>query len=167
MKKALILLYITAGLLFVIKTTIDLNKVTNPFTIPVASTPTPYPTPVNEEKSIVSLINEERLSVGLDGLKLNYLLRRSAQLKAEDLCELGYWAHTNPDGVTYGDLMGEVGYDYAIAGEDLARGFETDSGAFKGFVNSPTHYALIVGEYYEDIGIGRCREYLVVHFGVL
>ena len=157
MKKILTILIAIVSLFLLVNSTTDLNKATN--------TPTPYPTPINEP--IVSLINKERLRLGLDDLKLNYLLGRSAQLKADDLCDKDYWAHTNPDGVTHGDLIEGVGYDYAVAGENLARDFETDIDSFNGFVNSPDHYALIIMERFEDIGIGRCEEYLVVHFGVL
>jgi len=160
MKKILILLIAIASLLFIVKPVVGLNEATTNPTI----SPTPYPTPVNETL-IVSLINKERLSVGLDGLKFNYLLGRSAQLKADEMCKLNYFAHTNPNGDKSWDSVKKLGYDYYIAGENLARNHLTDFSVFNGFKNSPTHYALIIDGRYEDIGIGRCEEYLVVHFG--
>jgi len=51
------------------------------------------------------------------------LLEQAAQLKANDMAEKGYFAHTSPDGKTPWEWLKDVSYPFLAAGENLAVNF--------------------------------------------
>lgn len=67
--------------------------------------------------------NQERANLSLEPLVYNSLLSQSAAKKAEDMFTNNYWAHTSPSGKTPWDFFKSVGYQYSVAGENLARDF--------------------------------------------
>lgn len=98
--------------------------------------------------------NIEREKLGLTSLKYNSLLSESAKKKAQDMFANNYWAHTSPGGTTPWDFFKSVGYEYSLAGENLARDFYDTESLIKAWMNSPTHKANIVNSKYQEIGIG-------------
>ena len=98
--------------------------------------------------------NEERTKLGLEPLTYNSLLSQSAAKKAEDMFANNYWAHTSPNGTTPWDFFKSVGYQYSVAGENLARDFYDTESLMKAWMNSPTHKANIINSKYQEIGIG-------------
>ena len=56
---------------------------------------------------------------------MNPKLNEAAQLKAQDMFRYNYWAHTSPRGVEPWKWLGDVGYTYSIAGENLAKNYPT------------------------------------------
>lgn len=117
--------------------------------------------------SFIQLHNDHRKSKGLNILAPNEKLSRSAKNKANDLCSSKGWSHTDSKGREFQGFVEDAGYKYEHAGENLAQKFDTDEGAFKALLKSPTHLKNIEGEY-KDIGIGRnyCkgRNIIVTHF---
>ncbi|OGI88445.1 hypothetical protein A2914_02350 [Candidatus Nomurabacteria bacterium RIFCSPLOWO2_01_FULL_41_21] len=103
---------------------------------------------------LTALTNEERQDLSLPPLTENELLTKAAVLKAEDMAEKGYFAHTSPDGKSPWYWLAEVGYSYKSAGENLAVNFFESSDVSRAWMNSPTHRANIVKENYTEIGIG-------------
>ncbi len=106
------------------------------------------------EENIVALTNQTRLNYGLNELKFSSVLALAAQEKANDMAEKGYFAHTSPDGRLPWDFMKAQGYDYIMAGENLAVNFVEAETVSTAWMNSPTHKANIVNKNYEEIGIG-------------
>lgn len=100
-----------------------------------------------------SLTNQERTAHGLPHLSSNSLLIQAAQAKAEHMIANNYWAHVAPDGTTPWYFFEQAGYNYINAGENLAYGFLTSSGAVKGWMDSPGHKANILGDY-KEVGFG-------------
>src|SRR4030042_6241322 len=49
---------------------------------------------------LVDQTNVEREELSLNDLKINPILQAAALLKAQDMAEKGYFAHTTPDGKT-------------------------------------------------------------------
>ena len=98
--------------------------------------------------------NAEREKMGLSDLKYNSVLSQSAQRKAEDMFANNYWAHTSPTGTTPWDFFKSAGYQYSLAGENLARDFYDTESLMKAWMNSPTHKANIINSKYQEIGIG-------------
>jgi hypothetical protein len=103
---------------------------------------------------LTSLANEERAQNDAPPLKENPLLDKAAQLKAEDMASLGYFAHTSPEGKTPWYWFDQVGYRYAYAGENLAVNFFESEDVAEAWMNSPTHRANIIKKDYTEIGIG-------------
>ncbi|HEV7701840.1 MAG TPA: CAP domain-containing protein [Candidatus Paceibacterota bacterium] len=103
---------------------------------------------------LTTLTNEERAENDAPPLKINDLLSRAAQLKADDMAANGYFAHTSPDGKTPWYWLDAVGYDYKMAGENLAVNFFESDDVAKAWMESPTHRDNIVKKGYTEIGIG-------------
>lgn len=104
-------------------------------------------------QKVLDQTNQERQKLGLPLLKYNSLLSKSAQLKAQDMFKNDYWAHTSPAGVDPWQFFKEAGYQYSIAGENLARDFYDTETLIKAWMNSPTHRDNISKDKYQEIGI--------------
>lgn len=110
-----------------------------------------YATNINVT-DLFNLSNQERINNGLAPLELNTQLTSAAQAKANDMIAKNYWAHVSPDGITPWTFILNSGYNFTAAGENLAEGFDTSSGAVAGWMNSPDHRANILSSYYKDVG---------------
>lgn len=124
---------------------------------------------VSDKHAYLYLINKERADRGLGELKLNDKLNTSAQLKANDMQDNSYWAHTSPAGVTPWHWFEVAGYKYTKSGENLAKCWDTPEDTVKAWVDSPTHKDNILGGYTET-GFGSYYKgdclVVVNHFGV-
>lgn len=103
---------------------------------------------------LTTLTNEERAQNDAPPLTESALLDQAAQLKANDMATLGYFAHTSPEGKTPWYWFDQVGYRYTLAGENLAVNFFESEDVADAWMNSPTHRANIVKKGYTEIGIG-------------
>jgi len=103
---------------------------------------------------LLSGTNAERSAAGKSALKINSKLNSAAQAKANDLIANDYWAHTSPTGVTPWHWFDWAGYEYLVAGENLAYGFETSDGVIAGWMNSPSHRDNLLNSVFEDVGFG-------------
>jgi uncharacterized protein YkwD len=115
--------------------------------------------------SLVSQLNQVRKNYGLADLKENPQLYFSAGQKACDLAEKKYWSHTDPSNHPFDWWITKAGYHFHLAGENLARNFKNDTIMITAWMNSPKHRANILSKDYQEIGIGRCGIYTVIHFG--
>ncbi len=100
------------------------------------------------------LTNQERQSENLSALKVNPLLSQAAELKAEDMVQKGYFAHTSPEGKTPWYWLDQVGYEYNYAGENLAINFTNTEDVTAAWMKSPTHRANIEKSAYTEMGSG-------------
>ena len=122
---------------------------------------------------VLDQTNTERLKLGLKPLTFNSTLSKSAKLKADNMFTNNYWAHTSPEGKSPWDFFKTTGYDYSVAGENLAKDFYDTEGLLKAWMNSPTHRENIINPKYQEIGIGVVNGILggvkttlvVQHFG--
>jgi hypothetical protein len=99
-----------------------------------------------------NLTNKERQAENLPELKVSPLLMQSAELKAEDMANFSYFAHTSPEGKTPWYFLDQVGYKYQYAGENLAINFTNTEDVTAAWLNSPTHKANIVKSQYTEMG---------------
>ncbi len=100
------------------------------------------------------------------GVVIHPLLMASAQVKAEDMRNRGYYGHTSPIGVTANQVLRATGYPlpswYPEKGnniESITKG-ETEEAALTSWLNSPGHYKHLTGsdKFYAGqsaIGIGH------------
>ncbi len=122
---------------------------------------------------ITERTNNERTANGLSPLSSNTALSNSARMKANDMCAKDYWAHTAPDGATGWTFMSQAGYDYVVAGENLAKDFGDDTSVIAGWMASPGHRANILNKSYLEIGVstvncvmqGHSTTLVVAHYG--
>ena len=119
------------------------------------------------------LTNQERAKKGLPELKLNSTLSASAQAKAQDMFTKNYWAHNAPDGTSPWNFFKQAGYQYTVAGENLAKDFYDTESMLNAWMKSPTHRDNILHSKYQEIGIavvngrlsGMDTTLVVQHFG--
>ena len=104
--------------------------------------------------NIINLTNQSRASYSLAALTENNLLDQAAQAKADDMLAKGYFAHTTPSGQTPWDFITKAGYNYLMAGENLAVNFTQAEDVETAWMNSPGHKANILNKNFEQIGIG-------------
>lgn len=122
---------------------------------------------------LVNLTNKDRVSANLSELKVNALLEKAAQMKADDMATKGYFAHNTPEGFTPWYWLGKAGYEYIYAGENLAVNFEESSQVETAWMNSRGHFLNIMNPKYTEIGIatstgmykGRQAVFVVQMFG--
>ena len=72
---------------------------------------------------LVDLVNQNRNSTGLRTLRQSPILAQAATMKARDMAEKGYFAHTSPDGKKPWYWFTQAGYNFIYAGENLAINF--------------------------------------------
>lgn len=115
--------------------------------------------------SVVGQINNLRKEQNLSPLIENYFLNLSAADRACDLYKNQYFSHTDTRGNFFTWWINRRGYKFIYAGENLAKDFANDFQVVQGWKNSPPHFQILVSPKYEEIGVGRCGNYVVAHFG--
>ncbi len=102
---------------------------------------------------LISLTNQARSSAGLTTLSYNSKLASAACAKASDMLAKDYWSHFGPNGETPWQFIKAAGYGYLYAGENLGKGFSSDSSLFNAWMASSSHKANIMKPEFRDIGI--------------
>jgi len=103
---------------------------------------------------IIALTNKVRAAHNAPALTENQILNRAAYAKASDMVLQQYFAHVGPDKKTLSDWLKAVGYRYAVAGENLAMGFNSAAEVVEAWKKSQTHYANLVDTDFKEIGVG-------------
>lgn len=96
--------------------------------------------------------NTERTEEGLSELRVNDQLSQAAFLKAQNMFSEQYWAHVSPSGIQPWKWLGDVGYNYSYAGENLAKNYPTADATVQAWMNSATHRDNILKGEYTDVG---------------
>lgn len=105
-----------------------------------------------EEEKALELINEYRKQNGLKELKAISKLQEIAYLKADDLVQNQYFAHTSETLGTPFEMLQANGIEYKVAGENLA-GNTTPERAVEAWINSELHRNNILDKEYEYTGL--------------
>ena len=104
------------------------------------------------DSALLADTNSQRSVQNLPALNINPELSQAAYLKANDMFKQQYWAHVAPDGTTPWVWFSKVDYNYAYAGENLAKNFTTADAATAAWMASPEHKANILDTHYTDVG---------------
>lgn len=107
---------------------------------------------INPE-NIVNLVNQERAANGLSPVRTNQELQNAAISKSQDMIYRNYFDHY-AFGQTPWMFILRAGYNYSVAGENLAKGFNSSEGVVGAWMNSPAHKANILNPDYQEIGVG-------------
>lgn len=106
---------------------------------------------------LFSLTNKEREKFNVLPLREDPLLTLAAQLKAKDMLERQYFSHQDPDGNPPWKWLKKVGYDFQVAGENLAIGFLDSEEVFSAWMNSYSHRENLLNPRFEEMGIGIAK----------
>ena len=105
-----------------------------------------------DEQEFLDLINANREANGLKALEVDPEVQNVARLKAKDLVDNNYFAHTSE---TYGDIQNMLNtfeISYTSAGENIA-GDSSLAKAVEAWMNSENHKVNILSENYNYTGI--------------
>lgn len=106
--------------------------------------PTPSSDPVQDE--VVRLVNAERAARGLPGFTIDARITRAAQAHSDDMARNQRLDHVGSDGSSVGDRLTRAGYDSAGWGETIGVGYATPAAIVDGWMNSPPHRAILLGQ---------------------
>jgi hypothetical protein len=107
-----------------------------------------------QPSALLHQVNSERTKSSHSPLVLSEKLSLAAQEKGRDMLENQYWAHTSPSGVTSWRWINEQGYQYAYAGENLARNFANAEATVAAWMASSSHRKNLLHSYYTEVGFG-------------
>ena len=107
-----------------------------------------------EEQQIIAKTNALRKSQQIPTVQEQAKLNYSAQLKTQDMADHQLFSHTASNGQGLAYFLAQAGYEYRVAGENLAMGYSNVDQLMNAWEQSPTHYSNLVDTDYEQIGIG-------------
>lgn len=105
-------------------------------------------------KTLASSTNQARIDNDQQPLSLNAQLTLAAQAKANHMAKQNYWSHSTPDGTDPWHFITAANYEYQAAGENLAYGFNSASGAIRGWLSSAEHRNNLLSSNYSEVGFG-------------
>ncbi len=79
------------------------------------------------------------------------------------MVENNYFEHFSPSGTTPWDFIESAGYNYQLAGENLAMDFSTNEGVNRAWLNSPSHAKNILNPDFKNIGVAVIEGQLEGH----
>lgn len=112
-------------------------------------------------KATVCLLNKQRRSHGMKGLRLSKRLGRAAQRHSGDMSSNRFFSHNSRSGASFIDRIRRSGYLKSarswLVGENIAWGtgsLATPRSIVRAWMNSPGHRANILNRRFRQIGIG-------------
>jgi uncharacterized protein YkwD len=105
------------------------------------------------QRAVVCLINQQRRSRELPGLRENALLNRSAQGWTNTMVASRDFSH----GADFAGRISAVGFRWSDAGENIATGFRTPAAVVRGWMASRPHCQNILNPTYRYVGTGVSR----------
>jgi len=110
-------------------------------------------------RAVFDAVNAERVASGLRALTPDAALVKAAQMKADEMARLHYFAHKSPTKCDAWCLVGKAkGRGYSVVGDNLAESFITTEALVAGWMKSPTHKANILDKQYRKTGIAITRD---------
>jgi uncharacterized protein YkwD len=104
--------------------------------------------------TLMSLINAYRAASSRPALTADDTLSAVARRHGEDMARRAYFSHVTPEGGSFGDRLWNAGYTYAVAAENLARGYRDAAAVLAGWQGSPGHLANLLRADVSRAGIG-------------
>lgn len=101
--------------------------------------------------AVVCLINQQRNQRGLPSLVESSQLDSSAQSWNDQMVAAGDFSH----GTDFAGRISATGYDWQMAGENIATGYPTPSSVVAGWMASTAHCQNILSPSFRDVGTGE------------
>jgi uncharacterized protein YkwD len=122
-------------------------------TIPLKTASSKLNVDTESEAEMFTLVNSERIKLGIDPLKSDAKIVTVARNYATFLWENHYFGHVAPDGSDVGDRLKVAKIRYEFAGENLALAPKVTI-AESGLMNSEGHRTNILDTRFKKVGIG-------------
>lgn len=130
------------------------------------------------ERRVLDLVNQQRARGALCGsaqmpatvpLTFHTSLVCAARSHSADMADRDYFAHDSPEGQSPFERMNDAGYEFTVAGENIAIGSAEPEAVMQQWMNSADHCRNILGSDFEDFGVGLAhaegRTYWTQTFG--
>lgn len=117
-------------------------------------------------EGVLNKINEIRLWLDLQPLKLDDTLSLIAEVYVGYLDRTGDFSHTTEGGVTFEDRIKTSWYPFALAGENLAKWYTDTDAVVKAWMDSPAHKDNIINKNFRDMWLAYKNGYRVQVFGI-
>jgi len=114
----------------------------------------PAPGLEGEVAVFVNALNDHRASIGCPRLQWSSSVASVARAHSQDMIDRGYFAHTDPDGVTAAQRLRNAGIDYRGMAENIAHGYPTGAAVLNAWRNSTGHRANIENCQLLEHGVG-------------
>ncbi|MEJ2487933.1 MAG: CAP domain-containing protein [Anaerolineales bacterium] len=106
------------------------------------------------ELAVLNRINEARVAAGLPKLFEQAQLTSAARQHSVSMgCE-NFFGHTGSYGASVENRIQSTGYGFKALSEVIAAGYDSPDEVVEGWLGSDLHRAIILGEFYTEIGIG-------------
>lgn len=103
--------------------------------------------------ALASLINVSRNQADVPPLTLSSALTQAARAKATDMLQKGYWSHESISQSSPWEFIDQAGYQYELAGENLARDYPTEADVVQAWLNSPPHRSNLLNAEFRHMGL--------------
>lgn len=104
-------------------------------------------------ESIVAEMNDYRLEEGLGPLFVDPRLAAAAEERMDDMVDSGQWRHEPSGGGSPFAAVTRHGFEFSMAGENLATGFETAEILVESWMLSPGHRMNVMSPNFTAVGI--------------
>lgn len=115
---------------------------------------------------VLNQINDIRTSTWLQTLQLDDDLNLVAEVFVRYLARTNDFAHETQDGIDFQDRIRTSGYGFALAWENLAKGYTDIQDLILAWMVSPLHRDNILNPKFKDMGIAYKNGYRVQLFGL-
>lgn len=108
-------------------------------------------------ESVLQVLNEtnhQRSLYGCPPLTLNQQLVAAGQDHSNDMAFNDFFSHTGSDGSSPWERIQATGYDYSLAAENIAAGYNTPLAVVQAWMRSSEHRENILNCDLQEIGIG-------------
>ena len=108
-------------------------------------------------RAVECLVNQQRAAAGLSALSHDRHLARAARRYSSSMVREGFFDHVSPSGSTLGSRARAAGFDGETLGETIGWGsgeLATPSAIVQGWMNSPPHRSILLGNEFRKIGLG-------------
>lgn len=118
---------------------------------------------VNEQapSEVLALLNAERKAQGLGELTLDPTLCQATTIRATEADQqngdFADWAHKRPDGRAWSTVLGEVGINPTVRGENAARGQASGESLYNAWYSSEGHRNNMMDSRFTKIGISMVK----------
>ncbi|KAJ1852646.1 hypothetical protein LPJ73_002788 [Coemansia sp. RSA 2703] len=123
--------------------------------------PLPDPAPNDWRMLMLALVNSARAAADRPPLALDSRVNKLAQRHSEYQASIDQMTHDDPDG-SLGDRATRLGIRWSALAENVAVGSRTVEETVELWIDSPQHYANIIGPY-ELVGFGRAANTSAQH----
>jgi uncharacterized protein YkwD len=99
------------------------------------------------EPDLLTLINQVRAKGGKPALTVDDPLNQAAQARNAFMVEQASWGHVGSGGEQWYSVDQQYAPNRQHYGENLSRCYNSNTDVVKGWVNSPQHYAILMGDF--------------------